>query len=166
MQVGGWKYDVIEAGFKCNMTDIQASMGLVELARYGGNLERRQQIFALYTDLLREFDWAHCPRFRTGVKESSYHLYMLRIRGASEDDRDEIIRRISEDQIAVNVHYLPVPAMTHYREKGYELDDYPQAKANYQSEISLPVYYSLKNEQVIAVAESVIRAVESVLAHG
>ena len=166
MQVGGWKYDVIEAGFKCNMTDIQAAMGLVELDRYDGNLERRQQIFGLYTDLLREYDWAHCPRFRTGSKESSYHLYMLRIRGVTEEDRNEIIKRISEDQIAVNVHYLPVPAMTHYREKGYNLDDYPQAKANYIGEILLPVYYTLKNEQVHAVANSVIRAVESVLVHG
>lgn len=165
MQVGGWRYDVIEAGFKCNMTDIQAAMGLVELERYETNLYRRQQIFALYTDLLRDFDWAHCPRFRTGVKESSYHLYMLRIRGASETDRNEIIRRISEDEVAVNVHYLPVPAMTHYRNMGYDMKDYPQAYSNYQNEITLPVYFNLSNEQVETVANSVIKAVQSVLAH-
>lgn len=166
MQLGGWKYDVVEAGFKCNMTDIQASMGLVEIDRYAASLERRQQIFARYTDLLRDYEWAHCPRFITGVKESSYHLYMLRIRGASEEMRDEIIHKISEDEIAVNVHYLPVPAMTHYKNKGYKLDDYPQAKANYQNEISLPVYFSLKNAQVDEVVKSVIAAVESVMKHG
>lgn len=163
MQVGGWRYDVIEAGFKCNMTDIQASMGLVELARYEENLERRQQIFALYTDLLREYDWAHCPRFRTGAKESSFHLYLLRIRGASEDQRNEIIKLISEDEVAVNVHYLPVPAMTHYSSKGYRLDDYPQAKANYENEITLPVYYNLTDKDVEIVAKSVVKAVQSVL---
>ncbi|MDG2332120.1 MAG: DegT/DnrJ/EryC1/StrS family aminotransferase [Flavobacteriales bacterium] len=165
MQLGGWQYDVVEAGFKCNMTDIQASMGLVELSRYPASLERRQQIFARYTDLLRDYDWAHCPRFITGAKESSYHLYMLRIRGASEEMRNEIIHKISGDQVAVNVHYLPVPAMTHYVNKGYNLDDYPQAKSNYQNEISLPVYFNLKNEQVDVVVKSVIAAVESVLKH-
>ncbi|MBL4705539.1 MAG: DegT/DnrJ/EryC1/StrS family aminotransferase [Flavobacteriales bacterium] len=163
IQAGGWKYDVIEAGFKCNMTDIQASMGLVELNRYQENLERRQEIFALYTDLLREFDWAHCPRYRTGVKESSFHLYMLRIRGASEENRDEIIRLITEDEVAVNVHYLPVPAMTYYKNKGYDLDDYPRAKSNYQNEITLPVYFSLTDSQAETVAKSVIKAVQSVL---
>ncbi len=165
LQIGGWRYDVLEAGFKCNMTDIQASMGLVELERYEENLQKRQQIFARYTDLLRSYEWAHCPRYRTGVKESSYHLYMLRIRGASEAQRNEIIQRISEDQVSVNVHYLPVPGMTHYINKGYQLEDYPQAWANYKNEITLPVYFDLTKDQVETVASSVIKAVESVLEH-
>lgn len=163
MQIGGWRYDVMEAGFKCNMTDIQASMGLVELGRYQENLNRRKAIFERYSSRLKEYDWAQLPVYQTAEKETSYHLYLLRINGATEEQRNQIIQQISEQNVAVNVHYLPVPAMTHYIERGYQLEDYPQAKANYTNEITLPVYFNLTDAQVDRVLDVLIDAVAQTL---
>ena len=163
VQIGAWRYDVVEAGFKCNMTDIQASLGLVELERYQEVLEKRAHIFQRYSEKLSQFEWAHLPVYKTELKESSFHLYLLRINGASETQRDEIIRKISENKVAVNVHYLPVPAMTHYKNMGYDLNDYPVAKANYQNEITLPVFFDLTDDQIDTVVSVLKAAVESTL---
>ena len=99
-QIGGWKYDIVEAGFKCNMTDIQAAIGLVELERYEDDtLVRRREIFDMYSSKLSEYDWANVPVYETDEKISCYHVYMLRINHASEEIRDEIIKKISDIRI-------------------------------------------------------------------
>lgn len=164
-QIGGWKYDIVEAGFKCNMTDIQAAIGLVELERYENDtLVRRREIFDKYSTKLSTFDWAEVPVYETAEKRSCYHVYMLRIKPATEQMRDTIIQKISEKGVAVNVHFQPVPNFTFYKNLGYKASDYPVALKNYTQEISLPVYYNLTNEQIDTVLNAVISSVEDVLA--
>jgi len=163
-QLGNWRYDILEAGYKYNMTDIQASMGLVELDRYENDmLVRRKQIFDLYSELLKEFSWAILPIYITEVKTSSFHVYLLRIKGASEDDRDSIISEIFQRQVAVNVHFVPLPMMTYYKNLGYSINDFPVTFSLYQNEISLPVYYNLSDEQIYEVIKAVAESVSKVL---
>jgi dTDP-4-amino-4,6-dideoxygalactose transaminase len=162
-KAGGWKYDVIEAGYKCNMTDIHAAIGLIELDRYAETLKRRKEIFKLYNDLFSTKKWANLPVFESANKKTSYHLYMLRLNNCSEDQRDQIIQHISNKQIAVNVHYIPLPMLSFYKNMGYNIEDYPNSFKNYTCEISLPVYFNLSNDQVKEVANAVEQAVESIL---
>ena len=162
-KAGGWKYDVINAGFKCNMTDIHAAIGLIELERYEDTLKRRSEIFKLYDELFCNKKWAKVPLYNSESKKTSYHLYMLRINNCTESERDQIIDHITKKQIAVNVHYLPLPMLSFYKNMGYSMEDYPNSFKNYTCEISLPVYYDLSNEQVKEVANAVENAVESIL---
>ena len=162
-QKGAWKYDVNEPGFKCNMTDLQAAIGLIELERYQENLDRRKQIFDAYTFAFEQEDWAIIPPYKTDTKESSYHLYLLRVDGATEQQRDEIIREIAEMDVAVNVHFQPLPLLTAYAKRGYRIENYPEAYAKYANEISLPVYYDLSDDNLKTVIETVKIAVAKVL---
>lgn len=164
MQKGGWRYDVVEAGYKCNMTDIQAAIGLVELERYESDmLKRRREIFDRYSQAFSNHPWAIVPAYENAEKRSSYHVYMLRIEGIDEEGRDAIIQEIYDRGVAVNVHFQPLPMLTYYRDRGYKMDDYPNAFRLYSSEISLPVYYNLNDEDLEKVIESVVASVESVL---
>lgn len=162
-QKGNWKYDVEEPGFKCNMTDLQAAIGLVELERYEENLARRKEIFHRYADAFTAYSWAIQPAFETDSKTSSYHLYLLRIDGISETQRDAIIQEIFEHDVSVNVHFQPLPLLTAYKKRGYRMEDYPEAYAKYSNEISLPVYFDLTNEQVDLVIDAVRKSVEKVI---
>ena len=162
-QKGAWKYDVNEPGFKCNMTDLQAAIGLIELERYQENLDRRKQIFDAYTSAFEQEDWAIIPPYKTDTKVSSYHLYLLRVDGATEQQRDEIIREIAEMDVAVNVHFQPLPLLTAYAKRGYRIENYPEAYAKYANEISLPVYYDLSDDNLKTVIETVKIAVAKVL---
>ena len=164
MQKGNWRYDVVEAGYKMNMTDIQASMGLVELARYKNDtLIRRKQICARYNERLMGCSWAILPIQHSADAESSYHLFALRIYGISETQRDAIIQRIFNDDVSVNVHFIPVPMMSFYTSLGYKIEDYPKTWHLYAAEISLPVYYDLTDEQVEQVLQTVVKSVEEEL---
>jgi len=160
---GNWKYDVIEPGYKCNMMDIQAAIGLVELNRYESNLERRKEIFAYYQNAFENYDWAICPQFKSNSKETSYHLFLLRIKGASEGQRDQIISRIFDKQVSVNVHFQPLPLLTAYKTRGYNIDDYPVSHQKYMNEITLPVYFNLTEDNLKTITEAVIASVEEVL---
>lgn len=162
-QKGNWKYDVEEPGFKCNMTDLQAAIGLVELDRYQENLSRRKLIFHRYAKAFKSNDWAIEPPFETEDKTSSYHLYLLRIREITEVQRDAIIQEIFEFDVSVNVHFQPLPLLTAYKKRGYKMNDYPEAYAKYANEISLPVYFDLTDEQVDRVIDAVRKSVEKVL---
>lgn len=160
---GAWRYDVLEPGFKCNMTDLQAAIGLVELERYEENLERRKQIFEAYDAAFIPENWAITPVYKSDNRETCYHLYLLRIANVSEAQRDAIIQEIFEQDVAVNVHFQPLPLLTAYKERGYSIDDYPEAYLKYAAEISLPVYYNLSDEQVNTVISAVNNAVKLVL---
>jgi dTDP-4-amino-4,6-dideoxygalactose transaminase len=162
-QKGNWRYDVEEPGFKCNMTDIQAAIGLVELERYQENLDRRTEIFTRYDTAFASFDWAILPLHTSVQKISSYHLYQLRIANISENQRDEIIQKIFDQDVSVNVHFLPLPTLTAYKKRGYKIEEYPETWNKYHNEISLPVYFDLTNEQVTRVIDAVISSVERVL---
>lgn len=158
-----WRYDVIEAGFKCNMTDLQAAIGLVEFARYDDTLMRRKAICQRYLDGFADCDWFIAPHFLDAKRESSYHLFMLRIEGASEDQRDQVMTLVQEAGVSVNVHFQPLPLLSFYKGLGYRIEDYPNSFKAYSSEISLPVYYDLSNEQVDRVIATVKSAVAKVL---
>ena len=161
---GAWRYDVLVSGFKGNMTDIQASIGLVELRRYEEDtLVYREHIFDRYEAEFKKYDWAELPVYRTVEKKSSFHVYCLRVRGVTEEQRDDIIQRIFDRDVAVNVHFQPLPLLTAFKGKGYRMEDYPVAYDNYSREISLPVWYGLNDELVDEVIRAVVDSVEEVL---
>jgi dTDP-4-amino-4,6-dideoxygalactose transaminase len=162
-QKGNWRYDVEEPGFKCNMTDIQAAIGLVELERYQENLDRREQIFRLYDEAFSNFDWALTPIHTTDHKRSCFHLYQLRIKNANEDQRDKIMQAIFDKDVSVNVHFLPLPTLTAYKKRGYKMEDFPETWNKYHNEISLPVYFNLTDEQANFVIKAVKDSVIEVL---
>ncbi len=152
---GNWKYDVITAGHKMNMTDIQASIGLVELERYDNDtLIKRKKIFDFYTQAFSNDSRFICPIYETDSIKSSYHVYLLRINNCTEEQRDEIIRRITSKGVAVNVHFQPLPLLSFYKNLGYKISDYPTAYKNYSCEISLPVFYDLTDEMMQTVVNA------------
>ncbi len=168
-QPGAWRYDVVQPGYKCNMTDIQAAIGLVELERYDSEtLPRRKAICERYSAAFQNDERFVLPLFadRTSNNEqrtSSHHLYMLRIAKATEDQRDAIIEAIAKRGVSVNVHFLPLPMLSFYKGAGYRMVDHPVAYRNYSREISLPVYYDLTDEQVDEVVKAVKDAVQEVM---
>ncbi|WP_455511142.1 DegT/DnrJ/EryC1/StrS family aminotransferase [Butyricimonas paravirosa] len=162
---GAWRYDVLVSGFKGNMTDIMASIGLVELSRYEDDtLHYRKCIYDQYTDAFTRYGWAELPIYETEDRKSSYHVYCLRVKGITEQQRDEIIQRIFDKDVSVNVHFQPLPLLSAFKNKGYKIEDYPVAYDNYCREISLPVWYGLSEEMVKTVIDAVICSVEEVLA--
>lgn len=164
-QKGSWRYDILEPGYKCNMTDIMAAIGLVELERYESEiLPRRREIVKRYDAFFRALPWAELPISEAGDSYSCFHLYPLRIHGISEEQRDKIIRLIFEQDVSVNVHFIPVPMMTYYKSKGYDIRHYPMSYYNYSREISLPVFEDLNPEMQQQVMNAVKTAVDNVLA--
>lgn len=164
MQKGNWKYDIIEDGYKCNMTDIAAAMGLVELARYDSDtLVKRKHICAVYRDYFGGDDRFELPVQKTADKEASYHLFALRINNITEAQRDAIIQKIFDKDVSVNVHFKPVPMMSFYMQQGYDIKNYPQAYNNFAREITLPVYYDLTDEQLDIICNAVLDSVDEIL---
>jgi dTDP-4-amino-4,6-dideoxygalactose transaminase len=162
-QKGNWKYDIVEAGYKCNMTDLTAAIGLVELNRYENDtLKKRKQIVNAYNNLLKYNSNFQLPVFETETKISSYHLYPLRIKNITEEQRDAIIQHIFDADVSVNVHFIPVPATSFYKSLGYDIANYKTTYNNFSREISLPVFYDLQDEQIKTVANAVINAVNKV----
>ncbi|MDP4687936.1 MAG: DegT/DnrJ/EryC1/StrS family aminotransferase, partial [Salibacteraceae bacterium] len=161
-QAGGWEYDVVEAGWKCNMTDLQAAIGLVELERYDADtMIKRQVVAEAYQNAFSQQKWALCPVLTDKVRTTSYHLYLLRIRGIDRPKRDAIIQSIFDGGVSVNVHYKPLPLMTAYKSRGYKMDDYPVSEMLWESEISLPIFYDITEEQIQKVISVVTSAVVS-----
>ncbi|MBQ8361132.1 MAG: DegT/DnrJ/EryC1/StrS family aminotransferase [Bacteroidaceae bacterium] len=148
-QAGGWKYDIVGLGMKINLPDVNAAIALAQMRIYPQLLERRKEVFQAYERGFADCDWMVMPPSVTenGV-ESSYHLLALRIKGITEEQRNDIIAEVAKAEVAVNVHYVPLPMLTYFRELGYQMEDYPKAFANYCSEISLPIYPQLTDEQV------------------
>jgi dTDP-4-amino-4,6-dideoxygalactose transaminase len=164
MQSGGWRYDVTIAGWKCNMTDLQAALGLVELERYDADtLVRRRAIVQRYTEAFAGDPRFIAPPHRVGPRLSSFHLYMLRVAAATEEQRDAIIDATAKREVSVNVHFIPMPMLSLYRGLGYRIEDYPGTYRQYSREISLPVYYDLTDEQVDTVIDAVKSAVDEVM---
>lgn len=162
-QKGAWKYDILEAGYKCNMMDIQAAIGIVELERYDSDtLVKRKHIVDRYLNGLKQYNWAQLPLIETKDKVSCYHLFPLRINDITEEQRDAIIQEIFEQDISVNVHFIPLPLLSFYKGLGYEIKNYPTAYDNFSREITLPVYYHLSDENIDAVIQAVVHAVKKV----
>ncbi len=164
MQAGAWRYDVTMAGWKCNMTDLQAAIGLVELDRYDSEtIPRRKAICERYNAAFGADARFVAPVFADAGREGSYHLYMLRLANAAEVQRDAVIAAIAKREVSVNVHFIPMPMLTIYKELGYRIADFPNTFNQYSREISLPVYYDLTDAQADTVIAVVKEAVAEVM---
>lgn len=145
-QKGKWKYDIVIPGYKCNMTDVAAALGLSQLARYEDILKRRREIMEKYEVAFKDMGNVEMLSHHTDEYESSYHLGIVRIKGINEDKRDKLIEEISRYDVSVNVHYMPLPMMTAYKNMGFNIKDYPSAFNMYQNEITLPVFSTMTEE--------------------
>ena len=159
---GSWEYDVIAPFYKCNMTDIAATIGLAQLERYDDMLLRRYEIIEKYNKAFASLD-LKLLTYKDENHTSSGHLYPVRVVGIDEERRNLIIEKMAEAEIACNVHYKPLPMLTAYKSLGYKISDYPNAYAQYKNEISLPLYSRLTDEQVDYIIENFKRCVEEVL---
>ncbi len=146
-KIGAWEYDIEGAWYKCNMTDIMAAIGLRQLDRYQGLLERRRAIIERYDAMCDEMGIRHLNHY-TDDGESSGHLYLARIPGADDTVRREIINRLAERGVMTNVHYKPLPMMTAYRQLGWDIKDFPNSYDYYQNLITLPLHTKLTDEDV------------------
>lgn len=162
-KAGGWRYDIVGLGMKINMADVNAAIGLAQMRQYPDLLKERKRVFNTYDHAFSRFPWAITPPSVKDGKESSYHLYALRINGIDEQQRDAIIDEIAKKEVSVNVHFIPMPMLTFFKEQGYNIKDYPQAYKNYACEISLPIYPQLTEEEVQFVIDTVKEAYESVI---
>ena len=157
-QLGSWEYDIVGTWYKCNMTDIAASMGLAQLSRYNAMLARRKEIIKRYDDALRPVGIKTLEHY-TENYSSSGHLYITRIPGITPDERNEIITKMAEADIACNVHYKPLPMHTAYKNLGFDIKNYPNAYESFANEITLPLHTCLTDEMVEYVIENYIRIV-------
>ena len=144
---GAWEYDIVAPLYKCNMTDIMAGIGLAQLKRYPGLLEKRYKLVRLYNQLLSDCGVEHAPHFRED-EISSCHLYLARLTGKTMAQRGEIIEKMAQRGVATNVHYKPLPLLTAYKNLGFDIKDYPNALAQFENEITLPLYSTLTEEDV------------------
>ncbi|KLI30492.1 DegT/DnrJ/EryC1/StrS family aminotransferase [Brachyspira hyodysenteriae] len=154
---GAWRYNIELAGYKCNMSDLHAAIGLSQLRRYDSMLNHRKKIVSIYNDILSKNSRIILPNFKNNETESSYHLYLMRVKDFEEDDRDLLIDKMSEFGITLNVHYLPLPAHKAYIDLGYNIDDYKNAFNLYKNQITLPLYSTLKEEDAEYIALNIIK---------
>ena len=151
-KLGAWEYDIKGTYYKCNMTDIMASIGLVQLKRYPGLLKRRRDIIERYTQGIAADDVDIMKHF-TDEYTSSGHLYLVRLLGKDVKERNELITRLAEAGVATNVHFKPLPMHTAYKNMGFDIKDFPHSYNMYRNEITLPLHTCLTDEQVEYVIE-------------
>lgn len=145
-QLGAWEYDIVSPAYKCNMTDIMAGIGLIQLKRYPEMLYRRRQLVNRYNEALKDCNVAILSHYGEDYS-SSGHLYLVRLNGNDSAYRNEVICKMAERGIACNVHYKPLPMMTAYKALGFDIKDYPNAFNQYRNEITLPLHTCLTDEQ-------------------
>ena len=161
-KVGGWRYDIVDQGLKVNMPDICAAVGLAQIKQYKNKLlPERKDIFKYYNNHFSKYEWAKLPPSNDAIRESSFHLYMLRINDINEQQRDQMIEYMSSKGVAVNVHYIPMPMMTLFKNKGYKIEDYPNTYNLYANEISLPIYNNLNKLQLEKITNTICQAYKS-----
>lgn len=151
-QLGAWEYDIVGPWYKCNMTDIMAALGLVQMKRYPALLARRKEIIDRYDAAFKPLG-VEVLRHYTDEYTSSGHLYLTRIPNASLEERQEIIVQMAERGIATNVHYKPLPMMTAYKNLGFDIADFPNAYARFANEITLPLHTRLTDEEINYIIE-------------
>lgn len=160
-KLGAWEYDIIGPWYKCNMTDIMAALGLVQMERYQQLLERRYEIVDKFNEgidnlnanldanhkvvYLNHKDSEHC---------SSHHLYLLRLTGRTREETNQVIEKMAERGIATNVHYKPLPMMTAYKALGFDIKNYPNAFHLFENEITFPLHTKLSDEDVDYIIEN------------
>ena len=146
-QLGAWEYDIVAPDYKCNMTDISAAIGLVQIRRYAELLHRRRQIVERYNEALKDCNVQVLNHYGDD-HQSSGHLYLVRLLGKDSEYRNEVIRKMAERGIACNVHYKPLPMMTAYKNLGFDIKDYPNAYRQFENEVTLPLHTRLSDEDV------------------
>ena len=151
-QLGAWEYDIVGPWYKCNMTDISAALGLVQLKRYSALLARRKEIIERYDAAFKPLGIEVLTHY-TDDYTSTGHLYLTRIPGASMKERQDIIIKMAERGIATNVHYKPLPMMTAYKQMGFDIRNYPNAYAQFVNEITLPLHTRLTDEEIDYIIE-------------
>ena len=159
-KLGAWEYDIIGPWYKCNMTDIMAALGLVQMERYPELLERRHEIVAKYNEGLKDLpvavlnhkDSDHC---------SSHHLYLVRLLGKTREETNKVIEQMAERGIATNVHYKPLPMMTAYKALGFDIKNYPNAYHLFENEITFPLHTKLTDEDVDYIIENFVDIVKN-----
>lgn len=161
-QLGAWEYDIVGPWYKCNMTDVVAGIGLAQMKRYSGLLSRRKEIISKYDAALRSLGIETLNHY-TQEHQSSGHLYITRVPGITLEQRNEIIIKMAEEEIACNVHFKPLPMMTAYKNLGFDIADYPNAYQRFANEITLPLHTKLTDEEVNYIIEKYIRIVQQYL---
>ena len=146
-QLGAWEYDIVAPYYKCNMTDIMASIGIAQLKRYPDLLKRRKEIIEKYNEGLADLDVRVLKHYGDDFS-SSGHLYLVRLNGKTREKCNKIIIKMAEAGVATNVHYKPLPLLTAYKNLGFDIKDYPNAYAMYENEITLPLHTKLSDEEV------------------
>lgn len=154
-KAGAWEYDVVYPAYKCNMTNINAAIGIAQLERYDGLLARRRTLNERYQEALETLGIKVMHHY-TEEMTSTGHLYLVRIPGASVEDRNTVIQDMAEREIACNVHYKPLPMMTAYKNLGFDIADYPNAYHQYENLISLPIFSTMTDEQNEYVIENFV----------
>lgn len=154
-KAGAWEYDVVYPAYKCNMTNINAAIGIAQLERYDGLLERRRVLNERYQEALEKIGIKVMHHY-TDEMTSTGHLYLVRIPGVSVEDRNAVIQDMAEREIACNVHYKPLPMMTAYKNLGFDIADYPNAYHQYENLISLPIFSTMTDEQNEYVIENFV----------
>ena len=144
---GSWEYDIEIPGYKCNMTDIMASIGLAQFERYPDLLRRRKEIIEMYNNGLKDCNVEVLEHY-TDNSNSSGHLYLVRLLGKNEEYRNNLIKKLADVGVPTNVHYKPLPMMTAYKNMGFDIKDFPNSYEMYKNEITLPLHTLLTNEQV------------------
>ena len=162
-KAGGWRYDIVGLGMKINMADVNAAIGLAQIREYPKLLNERKRVFNAYSHAFSTCEWAIIPPAVCGEKESSYHIYALRIKNFTEEQRDRMIDEIAKSEVAVNVHFIPMPMLSFFKSMGYDITDYPQAYENYKCEISLPIYPQLDTEKLDYIVNTVKEAYGKVI---
>ena len=154
-KLGAWEYDIIGPWYKCNMTDIMAALGLVQMERYEGLLKRRQEIVAKYNAAIDDLNVNLDDNNKLAYLNhkgndycSSHHLYLVRLLGKTREDANKVIEQMAERGIACNVHYKPLPMMTAYKALGFDIKDYPNAYHLFENEVTLPLHTRLSDEDV------------------
>lgn len=155
-QLGAWEYDIVMPGYKCNMTDIMAAIGLAQMQRYPDLLARRKQIITRYNQVMDTLPVSYLRHYGEDFA-SSGHLYLVRLNGRDEQFRNDLIIKMAEREIATNVHYKPLPMHTAYKKLGFDIKDYPNAFAMYRNEVTLPLHTLLTDEQVEFLLETFVQ---------
>ena len=159
-KLGAWEYDIIGPWYKCNMTDIMAALGLVQMERYKGILERRYEIVRRYDGALKDLPVAilnhkgtdHC---------GSHHLYLVRLKGRTREEANKVIEQMAERGIACNVHYKPLPMMTAYKALGFDIKNYPNAYHLFENEVSLPLHTKLTDDDIEYVTSNFVEIIRN-----
>jgi dTDP-4-amino-4,6-dideoxygalactose transaminase len=155
IEPGSWEYDIVEPYYKCNLTDVSSSIGLSQLERYGSMLKRRKEIVEYYCDRLGNYDVSWLEHFNENTV-SSLHLFLLRLNGKDVHERNMFIAEAAKLGVSLNVHYKPLPMLSAYRKRGFQIEDFPEAYAQYQNEVTLPLFSSMTDVEVEYVVDTLV----------